>query len=83
MDSLKDGTYAIHDMQTGRYIPTPLGDCKPSEVDLREHEEIKVWLHGDWHNPPPELTANQKILADIRAYLDAAGELLIDLESEL
>jgi len=80
---MKDGTYAIFNVQTGHYTPTPLGECKPSEVDLKDHEEIMVWknpdnplLEGHWVQPDPDPTEQEKRDMQIYLHLAAAIELL-------
>lgn len=88
-EPLKNGAPAIHNIQTGTYAPTKLGECTLSQVDLREHEEIVVWDtslkegEGDWAEPPPEPNLQQQLLMDIRAYLDAAIDKTDQLESML
>ena len=74
--TIQDGTYAIFNVQTGHYTPTPLGECKPSEVDLKDHEEIRVWVNGEWTEPDPEPTEQEKRDMQIYLHLAAAIELL-------
>lgn len=81
---MKHGTTAIHNLQTGIYTPTPLGDVKPSECDLSEHEEIVIWSDefNTWVQPDPEPTEEEKAIMDIEAYLGAALDRLEDLKRE-
>ena len=82
---VSDTTYAIFDTQTGNPRSGTIGKIKPSEDDLREHDEIVIWDEdtGEWVQPEPEPTAMQKTVTEIRAYLNAADDLLDDLEDML
>ena len=79
---IKHGAYSIYNIQTGQYTPTPLGECKPSEVDLTEHESIRIWDKyakdglGWWVDLPPEPTEQEKRDMQIYLHLTAAMELL-------
>ena len=77
---MKQGTTAIHDIQRGTYTPTAMGECRPSEADLKEHEEIVVWRDDDWKQLPIELTEHEKALLSIRAFIEAIGDELDKLE---
>jgi hypothetical protein len=77
---IPDGTTAIRNMQTGAIIPTQLGECRPSECDLREHEEIVVRKDGAWiRAEDSEPTAEE--LRDIRI-MSLAQEIIELIEDK-
>ena len=82
MANIQNGTYAILNVQTGQHTPTPLGECKPSEVDLKEHEEIRIWMDGDWCAIGGELTPHERGMLNIRAFLDAIHDELERMEHD-
>jgi hypothetical protein len=75
--------YKIVDLKTGAHRIPENAHRMPSLIDLGEHEEIMVEIDGKWQNlpnEPDELTAQHKIIMDIRAYLDAVSDRIDDLE---
>ena len=78
MDDIPEGTYAIKDLQTGRYDLVPLGECKPSDIDLSDTQEIWLMMNGEWE-PRLEPTRQEEVLLEIRAF----AERIIELTDEL
>jgi len=78
---IPEGTTAIRNLQTGAIVPTPLGQCRPSECDLREHEELVAWTDGKWLRlEDTEPTETEAIIMDIRAFVGAIEDRLDELE---
>jgi hypothetical protein len=73
-----EGTYAIKNLQTERYDLIELGECKPSDIDLDENQEIWRVLNGRWE-PRLEPTRQEEVLLEIRAF----AERIIELTDEL
>ncbi len=83
---MKNGTYAIRNVRTGRLDYSPAYGSLNSSVDLAEDEELMVWndakeggagfVHVD-----PGPTEFEKIVLDIRAFIEAIDEKMDDLEN--
>ena len=81
---IPEGTTAIRNLQTGAIVPTRLGECRPSECDLREHEELVAWTDGKWLRlEDTEPTETEAIIMDIRAFIGAIEDRLDELEKLL